>query len=49
MQQLRDAIAAKDKDRIQKETELLNEVSRPFAERVMDAALKDAMKGKKIV
>jgi molecular chaperone HscA len=49
MQQLRDAIAAKDKDRIQKETELLNDVSRPFAERVMDAALKDAMKGKKII
>jgi molecular chaperone HscA len=49
MQQLRDAIAAKDKNRIQKETELLNEVSRPFAERVMDAALKDAMKGKKII
>ncbi len=49
MQRLRDAIAAKDKDRIQKETELLNDVSRPFAERVMDAALKDAMKGKKIV
>jgi molecular chaperone HscA len=49
MQQLRDAIDAKDKDRIQKETELLNDVSRPFAERVMDAALKDAMKGRKIV
>ncbi len=49
VQQLRDAIAAKDKNRVQKETELLNEVTRPFAERVMDAALKDAMKGKKIV
>jgi molecular chaperone HscA len=49
MQQLKDAIAAKDKNRIQKETEQLNEVSRPFAERVMDAALKDAMKGKKII
>lgn len=49
MQLLRDAIIAKDKDRIQKETELLNDVSRPFAERVMDAALKDAMKGKKII
>lgn len=49
LQQLRDAIAAKDKDRVQKETEQLNEVTRPFAERVMDAALKDAMKGKKIV
>lgn len=49
MQLLRDAIKAKDKDRIQKETELLNDISRPFAERVMDAALKDAMKGKKII
>lgn len=49
LQQLRDAIAAKDKNRVQKETEQLNEVTRPFAERVMDAALKDAMKGKKIV
>ncbi|MBS1773540.1 MAG: Fe-S protein assembly chaperone HscA [Bacteroidetes bacterium] len=49
MQQLRDAITAKNKDLIQKETELLNDVSRPFAERVMDAALKDAMKGKKIL
>jgi molecular chaperone HscA len=49
MQRLREAIAAKDKDLIQKETESLNEVSRPFAERVMDAALKDAMKGKKIM
>jgi molecular chaperone HscA len=49
IQLLRDAIAAKDKDRIQKETELLNDISRPFAERVMDAALKDAMKGKKIL
>lgn len=49
MQLLREAILAKDKDRIQKQTEHLNEVSRPFAERVMDAALKDAMKGKKIL
>ena len=49
MQQLRDAIAAKNKDLVQKETEQLNDVSRPFAERVMDAALKDAMKGKKIL
>lgn len=46
---LRKAIDDKDKDRIQHETEVLNEVSRPFAERVMDAALKDAMKGKKII
>lgn len=49
MQQLREAIEAKDKDRIQHETERLNEISRPYAERVMDAALKDAMRGKKIV
>ncbi len=49
MQALRDAIDAKDKDRIQHETELLNDASRPFAERVMDAALKDAMRGKKVI
>jgi molecular chaperone HscA len=49
MQKLREAINAQDKDRIQKEQEILNDLSRPYAERVMDAALKDAMKGKKIV
>ncbi len=49
MQALREAINAKDKDLVQKETELLNDVSRPYAERVMDAALKDAMKGKKVL
>lgn len=49
MQFVRDAIAAKDKDRIHKEMEVLNDISRPYAERVMDAALKDAMRGKKIV
>ncbi len=48
MQKLREAINAQDKDRIQKEQEHLNDISRPYAERVMDAALKDAMKGKKI-
>ena len=49
MQALREAINAKDKDRIQHETEILNDVSRPYAERVMEGALKDAMKGKKIL
>jgi molecular chaperone HscA len=49
MQILREAITAKDKDRIQHETEILNDVSRPYAERVMEGALKDAMKGKKII
>ena len=46
---LKNAIAQKDKDLIQRETESLNEVSRPYAERAMDAALKDAMKGRKIL
>jgi molecular chaperone HscA len=49
MRLLREAIDAADKDRIHKETEILNDISRPFAERVMDAALKDAMKGKKVI
>lgn len=49
MQKLRDAIAAKDKDLVHKVTETLNEVSRPYAERVMDSALKDAMRGKKVI
>lgn len=49
IQVLEAAIAANDKDKVQKETEELNEISRPFAERVMDAAIKEAMKGKKIL
>lgn len=46
---LEDTISAKDKNRIQEETEKLNELTRPYAERLMDAALKDAMRGKKIL
>ncbi len=49
IQQLQDAISANDKDRIHNATEVLNDISRPFAERVMDAALKEAMRGKKVV
>jgi molecular chaperone HscA len=49
MQILAQTMATKDKNAIQKETELLNELTRPFAERLMDAAIKDAMKGKKIL
>jgi molecular chaperone HscA len=49
MELLREAMEAKDKDLIQSETERLNEISRPYAERVMDAALKDAMRGKKVI
>ena len=49
MNELREAIKAKDKDKVQKEMESLNDISRPYAERVMDTALKDAMKRKKII
>lgn len=45
---LKTAIDTKDKDKVQQATEELNEVSRPFAERVMDSAIKEAMKGKKV-
>ncbi len=49
MRQLQEAIDAQDKDRIHHATETLNDISRPYAERVMDAALKDAMRGKKVI
>ena len=49
MQKLTTAMDAKDKDAIHNATEILNDVSRPYAERVMDSALKDAMKGKKVI
>lgn len=49
MQKLRIAITAKDKDRIQQQTEALNEISLPYAQRLMDSAIKDAMKGKKVI
>jgi molecular chaperone HscA len=49
MQVLRQALLLRDKNKIQTETEKLNDVTRPFAERVMDAALKEAMRGQKIV
>lgn len=49
IQALHTAIASNDKDKVQHATEELNEVSRPFAERVMDTAIKEAMKGKKIL
>ncbi len=48
IQVLRQALLLRAKDKIQTETERLNETSRPIAERVMDAALKEAMRGKKI-
>lgn len=49
MKALLKAIDAQAKDLIQQQTEALNDLSRPYAERVMDAALKEAMRGKKIV
>ena len=46
--ELRKAISTKDKDLIQKKTEELNEISRPYAERLMDEAIKSTLKGKAI-
>ncbi|MFA6150268.1 MAG: Fe-S protein assembly chaperone HscA [Chitinophagaceae bacterium] len=46
---LKVTIDSSDKNLIQSETEKLNELTRPYAERLMDVALKDAMKGKKIL
>lgn len=45
---LRNAIEAKDKDQILTATEQLNEVTRPYAERVMDVAIGAALKGSTI-
>lgn len=48
MQALQLAITMNDKNLIQTKTEELNEISRPYAERLMDEAVATAMKGKKI-
>lgn len=48
MQALQLALTMKDKDLINKKIEALNDVSRPYAERVMDSAISEAMKGKAI-
>lgn len=45
---LKAALGSGDKDVILKKTDELNEFTRPFAERVMDTAIGQAMKGKKI-
>jgi len=45
---LKIALASQEKDTILKKADELNEFTRPFAERVMDAAISTAMKGKKI-
>ncbi|HMO60869.1 MAG TPA: molecular chaperone DnaK [Ferruginibacter sp.] len=48
MQALQLAITMEDKDLIHNKIEALNEISRPYAERVMDEAVAEAMKGKAI-
>ena len=49
MQALQLALTMEDKNLIQTKTEELNEVTRPFAERAMDAAISGAMKGQHIL
>jgi molecular chaperone HscA len=49
MQALQLAITIEDKNLIQSKTEALNELTRPFAERVMDEAISGALKGKGIM
>ncbi|MCW3081400.1 Fe-S protein assembly chaperone HscA [Segetibacter sp.] len=48
MQALQLALTMEDKDLIHRKVEELNEISRPYAERVMDQAISTAMKGKSI-
>lgn len=48
MTALQDIISSNDKDAIQQKITALNEVTRPFAERLMDKAVKAAMTGRKI-
>ncbi len=46
--ELKSALTFSDKNNIQKKTEALNEISRPYAERVMNEAISKAMSGKSI-
>jgi molecular chaperone HscA len=48
MQALQLALDMNDKNLIQSKTEALNEISRPYAERLMDEAISTKMKGEKI-
>ncbi len=48
MQSLQMAITMDDKNLIQLKTEALNDISRPYAERIMNSAVGQAMKGKVI-
>lgn len=48
MQALQMALTMEDKNLIVSKTEELNNVSRPYAERIMDSAISTAMKGKEV-
>ena len=48
MQALQLAITMSDKDLVHKKIEILNDISRPYAERIMDQAIALAMKGKPV-
>jgi molecular chaperone HscA len=48
IQSLKEALTSGDKDLIHKKIDELNEFTRPFAERLMDKAIGQAMKGKAI-
>ncbi len=48
MQALQLAITMEDKDLIQAKTEVLNAISSPYAERIMNDAVSASMKGKKV-
>jgi Fe-S protein assembly chaperone HscA len=45
---LKESLSSENKDIIHQKTESLNEISRPYAERVMDMAISKAMSGKSI-
>ena len=45
MQALQLSIELNDKDLVQAKTEALNDISRPYAERIMDSAVSNALKG----
>ena len=48
MQALQMSLDMNDKNLVQTKTEELNDISRPYAERIMDSAISKAMAGKKI-
>jgi molecular chaperone HscA len=48
MQALQLAITMEDKNLIQQKIESLNDISRPYAERIMDEAVAEAMKGRRV-